>query len=319
LDISPYKLADDAFWATSERGDDSLAKVPVGEFHGLLIDMPARIDVIEHDTLPAGIYHHGTIREMAAVKLSHLGVMTAIDLDTNEIFVGSCAGLEQDDDIIELPPGDPAELPAGDMSSTYSIDLRRLLPLPWRRGSCLVTVLLRDNVSNRAAVEFLDPRISLARAAVRHSHDVGAIVVDGRQQPGSPEVPSMPGIAVAVDRVVDLRDAGSWRLQGAFRLLPLADEVTLALSAASDQPERERPAAIVSVHLVMAGANDGSIDVIRLRVAAASAGAGAVAGYFNVDLLPLTRLRVAQTYFVTAFSGALMSAPLPSALVAPPF
>jgi len=244
-------------------------------------------------TLPIGIYHLGAIRELAATRFDRFGAVTVVDLTGNRLYDVSGHELDKDDDLIEAPPRDVRKLPDGDVSTTYSADLRALLSLPWQPGRYRITMLLRDHVSNRVDVELVGgTRDTPTPLSVSPPPELN--VATYQAHPNSPDLPQEPGIAMKPARIVDLRKAWTWPVYGAFRL-----------------PANE---AVIAVHLVLSGANDGSLDVIRIAAPARAQSGGMVTGYFNLDLMPFTLLREPQTYFVTAFSGEFMTLPLPTAL-----
>jgi len=290
MDIIPYKLADDDFYASPDRGSDPLARELVGDYRGLLIDAPARVDVALRSTLPAGIYHLGAIRELSALPFDRFGVITAMHLDANQLYAAPGSALKRDDDLMESPPRDPADLPEGDMSSTYPVDFRELLPIPWQPGRYLLTALLRDTVSNRVEVELFGP--AAAPESPVQETDVfpppERNVTSYQRHPKAPGIPAEFGIALAPQRIVDLRHDWQWPLYGAFHLPAQSDGV-------------------VPIHLLITGSDDNSLDLIHIRVPPT--------GYFTVDLNQLTSMRAPQTYFVSAFSGRFLASPVPTALI----
>lgn len=301
LNLNRLKLADDTFWASEDRGADAMAREPVGNFHGLLLDAPVRVDLARRNTLPIGIYHHGTLRDLAVTKLPRLGVLTAIDPATNRLFLASCAGLDRDDNLMEPPPCDPADLPEGDMSTSYAAELRELMFLPWMPRTLLLTVQYRAVVSNRVAVALVGAgpaQHGSVRAAgpleppeVRGINlpPMSRLPIDGAH--AEPALPQQTGILLSGSRVVDGRRDNPWWLQVGLRLAPQGRSA-------------------VTVHMLRLGANDGSVALAQVMVdMSTDAGDGSAVASFSVDLRSMAPAAVAQTYFVTAFIGAEMSAP----------
>ena len=301
LNLHQLKLADDAFWAAEDRGADAMAREPVGHFHGLLLDAPARVDLARRNTLPIGIYHHGTLRDLAVTKLPRLGVLTAINPATNRLFLASCAGLDRDDDLLEPPPRDPASLPEGDMSTSYAAELRELLDLPWSPQTLWLTVQYRAVVSNRVAVELVghgpaQPGSDRAAGALglpggraANLPSMSRLRIEGT--PAEQALPPQTGVLLSGSRVVDGRRDDPWWLQVGLRLAPQGRSA-------------------VTVHVLRLGANDGSVALAQVLVEATTdAGDGSAIARFSVDLRRMAPAAVAQTYFVTAFTGTEMSAP----------
>jgi hypothetical protein len=334
MDITPYKSADEAFWTTTDRGSDKIASDLVGDYQGLLVDAPAKVPIDQRQTLPAGIYHLGSIREVSTVPFKRFGVFTAMNATENQLHVAGGRSFDQDDDIIEAPqPADASKYPAGDMSATESVELRSVMQLPWEPSRYLLTAVIRDKVSNRAAVElcqsascFVDPEVVKYREAERAKVNPKAV----EPQPGSPlpsyrslaespAIPEQPGIQFTTTRVVDQRRDEPWAIHGAFRLKALPHELVKAGWSDpyySQRPANTRPAAVITVWLMMTGANDGSVFVFPLRVPAWTRAGEAFTGYFAFDLKQMQGAPTdAQTYFLYAFSGENMGGPIAAGVV----
>ena len=333
MDITPYKLEDAAFWANDDRGSDPLGRELVGEYRGVLVDAPLRVDIDRRRTLPAGLYHLGSIRELVAVKLVSFGIVTAMDVTRNRLYAASASRLQRDSDMIESEPQDPATLPDGDMSTVHAVDLRDMLELPWQPARCLVTVLLRGEASNRAAVELVRPSATPAdleaarqQDAARAASNPGPVwpapsapLPTYRRLPESPPIPMQNGINLALPRVVDVDRDPRWILYGAYRLTPLAEEMVKpgwADPYFAARPTDPKPPAVVVIALLLVGADDAGISLVQLRVPASGRVGESVIGYFAVDVaqIPGAPGRP-QTYFLSAFSGEAMAGPLPTALV----
>ena len=334
MDITPYKLEDEAFWARPTRGSDRLATRLVGQYAGVLVDAPRRVPVDQRTTLPAGIYYMGPVRELAMVPFERFGVITAMDVTHNRLYAVAGHALQRDSDPVPGPPPDPSKLSAkANMSDTKSVDLRELLRVPWEPARWLFMALLRDRVSNRAEIElvrspasFVDPEVEKYREAERAKVNAGFIfprpggtLAGYKRQPESPAVPEQPGIALSPARLVDQDRETRWMVYGAFRLAPLVEETVkpgwqdpyYALRTADP-----KPVAVVGVTLLLTGANDGSLYLYPLRVPAFTRAGAEVTGYFALDLRQMEGApRRAQTYFVYAFAGEQMAGPAPSALV----
>ena len=153
MDITPYKLPDEAFWNSSKRGSDKIAIQLVGEYRGLLVDAPRRIPVDQRSTFPMGLYQLGSIRDVNTIPFPKYGLMTAMDVTANHLYVSTGRAFEKDDDPIEQPSPAAAKFPQGDMSTANALDLRGVMKIPWQPANFLVTAILRDQVSNRAPVE----------------------------------------------------------------------------------------------------------------------------------------------------------------------
>jgi len=334
MDITPYRLEDDAFWTTQDRGSDRMAQDLVGKYEGLLIDAPRRVPIDQRATLPAAVYQLGTIRDVSTLRFKALGLVTAMNVTENRLHVTTARAFDKDDDSIKAPARDPARLPKGNMSATESMELRAGLSIPWQPSRYLLTALLRDQVSNRAQVElcqspacYVDPEVVKYLEAERAklnppeiSPRPGEPLPSYRRLADSLPVPEQPGIQLAASRVYDERLAQPWILRGAFKLSPSPQEWVKSgwadpISAA--RPAEARPVAVVTVWLLLAGADDGSAHVFPLRVPSWSrVDARTCTGQFSIDLRQLRGApRTPQTYFIYAFSGESMAGPVPAALV----
>ena len=335
MDITPYKLADAAFWTSDDRGADRLGTELVGEYQGILVDAPRRVPIDQRQTLPAGIYYLGSIRELATVRLEKHGVITLMDVTHNRLSAVNGGRTRPETDIIERKPVDPSKMAEGDMSTVLSVELRKLFGIPWKPARYLYTVLLRDKVSNRAEIElcqsascYVDPEVVKYQEAQRAKVNAqaaqprpGVPLPSYRRQPESPPLPEQPGLSVTAARLVDLDREPRWLVRGAFRLKPLPEETVKPgwtdpfYTARAAEP---KPVAVVGITLLVTGADDGSFYVFPLQVPAFGRVGQVVTGYFALDALQLPNApRKPQTYFIYAFSGETMAGPLASALVRP--
>lgn len=302
VDIRPYKLPDEAFWQTDDRAGDAMGRQLLGKHRGVLVDAPGRVDLALRHTVPAGIFHLGAIRDMRFVTLARHAALTAIDLDTNRLYLQPGSALVLDDDLEEPEPVDPARLPEGDMCTTQSVDLRRLFGLPWAPARLLVTVLLRGDASNRVAVELVGAEPAAGSASVIERErppeqdgptpiEVPPAAADG----AAPAVPDAPGVVLSLPRVVRPRLARSWPLGIALRL----------------------PAGTTArqVHLVVLGADGDFVDRLTVAPQHFDDDGGQACCRVEVDLSQHLRLPQPQTYFVRAFVGGWMSDAVASALV----
>lgn len=301
MDITHMKLPDVAFWDSDDRGSDAMAREPVGDFHGLLLDLPMRVPILQRATLPAGIYHHGAIRELAAVTLPRLAALVAVNRDGTDIFVAQGQGLCTDDDELPGPPVDVATLPEGDMSTTYGVDLRDLFGLPWRPGRYRIRVLLRGDVSNAADVALVDDAEEAATSEAGNA--------TGRSAQWLPTM-----LSLQCPRIVDLRRGDRWAMTGTVDLHHQAAGPVSTLATGTLAPSLVPQSQ--AVHLVLTGADDGSLHSLTVMALLRETAPGHAEGHFEVDLTDRARSLPSQTFFVTAFAGDQATQPAPSALLA---
>lgn len=333
IDITPYKLRDEAFWESNERGGDRLANEPVGDFRGLLVDAPRRVPIDQRRTWPAAVYHLGSIRDLTMTPFDKFGLVTLMNVTDNRLHVATGRSFNKDTDVIDGPPVNPDRLPAGDMSATSVLELREGLKTPWEPGRYLLTALLRDQVSNRAesslcrsAACFVDPEVEKYLADERSKVNPGPMspppgdrLPSYRRQTDSLALPAAGGIQLAATRVSDQRLGQPVVIKGAFRLTPTTQEWVKpgwTDPAAAARTGEAKPVALIAVWLLLTGADDGSVAVFPLRVPCWVQEGKACTGQFALDLRQLKGApNRPQTYFAYAFSGEHMAGPVASALV----
>jgi len=332
VDITPYKLDDAAFWTGDDRASDPIAMKLVGKHSGVVVDAPRSVSIDERQTLPAGIYHLGAIRQVSTVTFERHGVITVMDSGENRLYATIGRSLIQDSEAMEEPAGDAASLPSGSMATAIPVELRALLGLPWRPSHLLFTALLRDSASNRAAIElrradwaYKDTEALKREEAARAQRNPPPVFPRNRETSppaATVPVPADTGIHMAIERIVDRKKAATCPVSGSFRLPALPQEIVKADYHDSGALPGERlPTAVVGITLLVTGADDGSLFVLPMHVASfdrisANETAPIVTGQFTVDLFQFRDMpRQAQTYFVYAFSGEVMTDPVPLALV----
>ena len=341
LDLAPYKIPDATFWSVQDRGTDPLATQLIGDHKGLLVDAPKRVFTDLRKTLPAGIYHHGSARELAHVSFVKHGALVMTSLTENRIYAATGRAVAADNPHRGRKAVDPDSIGDAAMSIAYSAELRSCMNPPWRAGQFVLMALLRDQVSNKVPIELMrtesaynDPAVRNYERELRAQRNPpmmdplpGLPLPSYKKAPESPELREGPCLIVEPPRIVDLKRDPRAILRGAFRTRAMPEEILKPdyLSPLYlEKPKELKPTAIVTVNLLILGADDGHIVTIPLRVPIYGAiewkppdgELPMVTGYFNLNLLRLAGVsRTPQTYFLCAFSGDLMAGPLPYALV----
>jgi len=330
-----FGLSDDEFWTAPRRTAMAVAQRLWGEGRDVTaIDAPRSVPIDKRTTLPVVVYRAGSYRDLWALSFADRALITAVDLEQNRVFAGPVVN-EAD---VEPPaePIDPDQAPKGDTTDSAVVDLREVVDLPWQPSTYVVTVILRDMVSNRVRVElgksastYHDDEVAKflaahkAEATPPHIHPVpGDPLPSYGAIDGSPAVPDAPGISFAADRVVVLDQSARCVLRGAFRLPARSHEIV--------KPERREasgqgtgttppPTAVVAITLLATGGDDATATLLRLDVPSwdpIDPANPIVTGHFALDLLSSSLLpHRAQTYFLYAFSGDAMVGPVPAALV----
>lgn len=290
----------------------------------MVIGAPSKVAYQQRETLPMVFLRVGQQDPIARLPFRSTALVVAQDLSTNTTY----ANMAVTDDAIVPPPYDGPPL-EGMTGEAWVVDLREQLDLPWQRGELLVSVILRDTMSHRVRVKlgkggYEDPAVEqvLAEDASkpqpaeiyprpRKDDDDGNSLPTYRKQPDSPELPSAIGINLAVPRVVSRNKNMRIAVHGSFRLRLL--------------PRERAPgriySAVVPITLLATGSDVPNPYQFDLQVpvyepVATVDGQAEVTGYFSIDLQSLANLdAVDQTFFVYAFSGELVTGPLPMALV----
>ena len=341
MDNHPFGLSDGDFWGNSE---DALmgfrrARMQQGKDE-ILIDGPGKVSLDMRWTAPVIAYYGGSLRTIMANKFKDCAVLTAVRVETGTVYsqraVPMTGGMGSPPD--EDDPGDVRT------SEMYDLELRDCLKIPWESGTYLVTLLLRNFISNRLQVRleksqlaYRDPEVEKYLASrLKQPQPLPVWPPPAvwpalpafelpyyRRLPESPEVPSQPGLALTIDRIVSLKPGARAILRGSFRLPVAARNIIPAAS----HPELQydfgylRPTAIVPITLVIAGSDFLGPIQLNLRIPSYSEVAPSqpdqtTNGFFAIDLLQMEDMpRVPQTYFIHALSGEFLTGPVLCAFV----
>jgi len=341
-DLAPYKIPDATFWSNPDRGSDPLATDLIGDHSGILIDAPKRVYTDLRKTLPAGIYHHGSARELSAVPFAKHGALVLVNCSENKIYAATGRAVAANNPRRGRKPVDPDSIGEAAVSIAYAAELRSCLDLPWRAGQYTMMAILRDRVSNKVSIELMrtegaynDPAVRSYERELRAKRNPPTIdpppgnpMPSYRKSAQSPALTKEPGLFLDAPRIVDLKRDARATLRGAFRTRALPEEILkpdYLTPLYLENPKEQKPTAIVTVNLLLLGSDDGHIAVVQLHVpiyepiswTPPDGELPVVNGYFNLNMLRLPGVsRKPQTYFIYAFSGELMAGPCPCALVA---
>jgi len=343
-DFAAHKIPADRFWAGSEIDADSLLRAYLSSHDGVLVDAPDVVWVDQRDTLPAVAIQFGPMSAFAAAPAEMHTALVLMDLERNRGWIAptSMGPADGDGDPEEPAAAAPSAPPpaAGAvedrMARVHRLELRKLVGPAWEPGRFLLTAFTRDQVSNRAPItltyspaRFNDPeaaRVLAARAAKVGPAAVKPAARDPypayKSSPLSPQIPTTPGVTLVVPRVHEV-GRGLCLVRGSFRVVARPHEVVKAEpdEIAGLDRSSPRPSAIVGIHLLVQGANDGAVSLVRMAVPswdpiASNQAKPEVTGHFTLHLLSESGLPSgAQTLFVTALSGEHLAGPYPLALV----
>lgn len=316
----PFELADAEFWSEPLKNLDKVSEAhETGPGRVLVIDGPGEVDLEARKSLPIPVYYLAPQTDTRSFAFQDIAVILLSRLEDRAVFCGMAA------DPLTIPrepateAGDPTVL----IGSSYVLDLRKHPQIPWRPGTYLVTLAMRDLVSNRARVrlgpspaKFKDPEVEkflreqAPPAPAPVSPEPGDPFPSYRPDAKSPPLPEEEGIALAVDRVVVTSKDARAALRASFRLAPLRGELISGAAEGS-------PAAIIPITLVLTGTETIFPLAFTVRAPAfGKPGDAMLTGHFSIDLLDIPHFKTRpQTYFVYAFAGAAMAGPAPVGLV----
>jgi hypothetical protein len=340
-EILDLRLTDEDYWTNPFKTRVEIETELLDEERAaLVVGAPSTISLQNRDTFPLLVLRTDTLDAMSRLPFRRNAVVVAVELENNTTY----ADMAISTDIVEPAPyeGPPLQGMGGE---GYLIDVRKRLELPWKRGSYLVSLILRDQMSNRVRVElkkggYQDPAVDEFLEQTKHvpeplsvwppegsppadaqgNDDIAEALPSYREHEKSPPIPSTPGIALVADRVVPMGAGMRCVLRGSFRLTAKARHVV----DPSTVPDGATPptfTAIVPVTLLLTGSDRAAPYLFPLRLPTFDSvprdgNNHEVTGFFSVDLCELGEIAaMEQTYFIYAFSGEAMAGPVPMALV----
>jgi hypothetical protein len=301
---------------------------------GLFLDAPSAVDLSRVDRIPLLCLYAAPARESAVYDAVKMGHLVCVRLEDRTLEVRNLLDLPEAEGVFD--DESPAEdEPSGTVAMTDQTNVLRV-PLMQRRGTCLLTGILLDRVSNRVAVKLSEPYRGFVDDAVpafleklrrpapapeRVRYLTGQSPENFQANLYTPALPNGPGIVIDCERVVLYEKGARAWLRGAVRIPVLAREIVPPPVEIGPDPYGDpRPVAILGVSLVITGSRDGDAQTVLLRVPVfgpnpVSAGE-IVTGYFEFDLFGHSAIAgIAQTNFIYAFAGDMMAGPARCAVV----
>ncbi len=337
----PFGLKDEEFWTDPWRNRRAAQRPLMQKGEGaLLLGAPAKVGLQEHDTFPVAVLRVRKAND-AASPFKGTAIVAVADLNTSQLkarlafpprrhtFRAATVSGRKD----SFSDDDTAMISEG-----HTVDLGARLGIPAAWGEYVVTVILRDQVSNRCRMKLVDSTTYDDPAVERYMRELQAMKLgiprispepddpapSYQRLDDSPELPSEPGIALAVERVNVIQPATDGLsthcpLTASFRL-PVRPH-HLAEPPEGDAPDEPQATAVVPITLLLTGSADPAPKLVKLAVpsyeaVATDAGQPVATGYFHLDLCRLADLTsTPQTYFLYAFAGEAMTGPVPAAFV----
>lgn len=326
-----FGLADgDFFDFTPERAAGVTRVLASERQHVVALAAPREIS-LDAEQLPVLVGAMTPFDKASTYSVAERAVLVDVELDRGLVLASP---LNDDPDRIPFDSGPSTSPPTGASvgartASVYPVDLHERIE--WERGRHLLTVLVLDKVSNRVRIDLVPPPGQFDDPAVRSFIEAerirvgppsaGPLAREGEdlpsygRRPESPEPPKEHGFAMTAPRVVVV--PGTCVIHGSFRL-PLAPHQVVPL----ERREAEGgAAAVVGVTLILVSSASPDPVAVYLLVPVygdipPSEPPKEVTGYFAMDLFAEGALSPSeQTYFVYAFAGEVMAAPVPIGLV----
>jgi hypothetical protein len=308
-------------------------------FRGLYLTGVDKILLDRHDIIPFigfRLYHTA---EDAARNYHRNTIVTAVRLESGEVFAGPLfpEELQQKVNGPPLPPPEP-----GYTAMQFTFDLRSLIAdFPFRQGTFVTTILLEDQCSNRiitrlspglateedpAVVEFIrknrePPPPPSAIFPPLPTFRKAAISPNYAATPQSPSLPENLGITITIDDVISAKPRRPCILRGSFSL-PI--ERRFMVNNSTDSIGDPRATAVVPVNLVICGDVHPGPYVLSLHIPTYTpiqpgAEHAIVTGYFEIDLFTLEYMpQLLEKYYVWALAGEHISAPCVFTIISEP-
>jgi len=326
----PFGLSENEYWSDPWKNLSEFAWDRIGNnIEGIVIDCPDFVALDFRQTLPMLAYYSGQTADLQYAPFDRVAVIAAMNLEENRLLARGAIARDAP------PPSPPTAKPAPGFSGLeYLVDLRQATGMEWRPSIYLVTVVMRDKVSNRQNVRleyskmsFEDPEVKKFLEEQRRklpprtpSPPVTDRSVRYSLQKDSLPLPEAIGITLAADRIVVGRAGEKGRLRGSFRL-PVSPADVARLPAKSASVDALPVTAVAAIALMATGSEISSPVVLPLNVPSHQMVTGTpeapvAVGYFEIDLLKIPALLAnPQTYFIYAFSGEVMAGPVLMAIV----
>ncbi len=321
-------VPDDAFWEDPwiNLGDVSFEYV-ANRKTVMLLDGPTTVDINGRDKLPLAVFEAVPAQDRKIYPFTRKAVLAGVRLEDRLTMVAKA---------METPPADRrgGAAPAGEgfSGSSYTLDARRQLGVPWQPGTWVFGVILLDRVSNRVTVTleqgsgYKDEAVEAFLA--EQVPEIPAIDMPDLdalptydQQPESPAIPEAHGVAVSVQRVSVAQDSSRAMLYGSYRLPVLRGEIVAPDASPAPTVGGRRVTAVLPITLIITRSDSLGAVVKTLGVptfGAVDAGAEApeASGYFALDLMSLEGMtQSAETHFVYTLVGDLFEGPTAMAFV----
>jgi hypothetical protein len=315
------QLSDEDFFNAPFKTRDGIEDpLMAQEKDALIADAPRTVVVDVRKRLPLVVIRVAHFALAAGVRFDHFGIVVAAEPKSGKVRVGQAVTPPEKSVVNDEEPRQGE----GMTGSAQIVDVRAQLDLPWRPSELLLSLIVREEISEPLHVKLVnspgayhDEAIETQRQKDLMAAPLPAVrPAPGKTLPaygkvdGAPAVPEEPGLLLSAERVMKLHSNGPLVLKGSFRVkLPKQ----LLVDAARAEPLADpKPAALVPITLVITASVAPVPFVYDLMVPSWSVKDGVAAGSFAVDLDKVGTVRtVPRTLFIYGFTGDQRFGPLP--------
>jgi hypothetical protein len=345
IDEDIFGLEDKDYWSDPWRTRRSVQRQMMESgADAFVIGAPRLVALSEHSTLPLAILRVCNPKVATSIPTKGIAIVTAVDLNTRELRARLAFDPEPESAAPYLGDGSGkpdtfANDPTAMRSDALTVDLAQRLHIPMLHGEHLLSVIMRERVSNRCRMKLVestsyeDPEVDkfVSEFQSRQDGPLGITpqprpaIASYEAHPRSPEIPKEPGVTLAVERVSVLTAAPRCLVFGSYRL-PVRSRDRVQMLSVPEQAITPNGAAIVEsggalvrISLLLTGSVDTAPQILSMKVPSrmVTPGENPLAdGHFALDLCKLLKFSGRpQTYFVYAFSGEVMAGPCLAAFV----
>lgn len=307
----PLNLDDADFWGNFKKTKaDVLAWISSHDFRGVLIDAPQHIVADVHETIPVVGYFARSLRDDLVIDQVKSMLVVAVDLDTFQVRIGAALVQDKTPAPAAKPRHDPGE---GLTVNAFEIDLRATLDLPLQSARYRVTVLLREFVSNSVSIDIraATPQVSTHSLTSLLPTTAPNQQVDFHQHADSPALPTQDAIHINASLT-----ASGPLLRGSYRIPVPVEFIVGELKSRVplNVPNHASLRTVIPISIIVTGHDVAGPWVVSINAPSYEAidrsdPQAHAQGYFTLSGELLNDFpQAASSYYVTAFSGGIVSA-----------
>ena len=329
-------LTDEEYWtdiAKTERSiGDELREKRVSE---IIVGVPQFVSLQDRKTIPMRLYKGGTFQDFRELDYDIHGLITAIDVDRNQI---SIAKTEIPEEFEEDEETEEEDLEGTSQKGYYVMsddqDLMDRLFDDKIPGNYIITIIMRELVSNRVVcsigyeqnkhteelAHLLTHEKKKGLLPLQPSRGTSFLVPEKYEVTCSPTDPEQKGVELSIDESIQVTPDARALLSCNFRL-PLSEyervpEFTEKIPASYNPLKNEHgelPLAIKKIYLLITTENRGVGNVLEIDIPVFTPCEGNtdIAGTFEVDLFAASTVsKTPMKYYLYAFTGDILKGPV---------